>query len=99
MTEYIQNAIAQALLNIWESVGYYFRLEFLDPSWYWLGVLVLIYLGTMLVLYFVGAYWPKLRVIAGAMLAILTLGWFVYRKGEADARAHDAKKRQRRDDG
>lgn len=87
----IADAIKSVGESVWAQISYYLTLQFLDPFWSWLVVLLGLYFVVMLICYFFGTFWPILRVIGGVMLLIATFGLYAYARGERDARAHDAK--------
>ena len=62
---------------------------FTDPFWGWAWSLFLLYVACWALCYFFGAWWPRLRAIAGAMLLIATFGLYAFAKGERAARDHD----------
>ena len=94
------DAIKSTLADLWSSATgtaiHYLTLQFVDPFWWWAGALVLLYVAVTAFCWFFGSYWPVLRVIGGFLLIAGTFGLYAYKKGEDDARAHDAKRKPRR---
>lgn len=87
----IEQWIREAIGNIWGDVVHYATFAWLDPFWGWVAWLAALYLVVMLLVWLFGSLWPPLRWIGGVMLMIATFGLYAYSRGEADARAHDAK--------
>lgn len=68
---------------------------FADPFWGWMWSLVCLYAAVILLCYFFGGWWPRLRAIGGALLLIATFGLYAYGKGERDGVEHYKRWRDR----
>ena len=66
---------------------------FTDPFWGWAWSLLCLYAICVVIVYFFGAWFPKLRGIAGVVLAIATFGLYAFSKGQKAARDHDRRGR------
>lgn len=90
----IADALKQALKDLWSGALYYLSGQFLhlDPVWHWAWYAFLVIAALLAIAWFFGDWIKPLKpIIGGAILAIL-FALFAYRKGENEARAHDAAK-------
>ncbi len=87
----IANTIKDALSALGADAYYYLTLQFLDPFYWYLVALIVLFLAIGVICYFFGNYFPVLRPIGGVILLILSFGLYSYRKGEKDAQKRQPK--------
>lgn len=85
--------IKDTLLSLWNDLVFYVTLQFVDPGWWWLAVVIIACVAIAVFEIAVKFYFadiPWLKKVGG----FATLGMIIfilsYWKGEKDARAHDA---------
>ena len=88
--------LTTALGEAWSKFVYYISFQFVDPFWWWL-IAAIVYISALTVAlalwrFYFGALPNWLQKLLGLSVIAAIWGLFVYRKGERDARAHDAAK-------
>lgn len=95
MTEWITSSVNEAAAGIWAKVVYFVTFQFLDPFYGWLSLGCLTIAAIVVVVWFFGDWIKQLKPIGGALVLIIAAMLFAYRRGEKEAREHDAKKGRR----
>lgn len=91
----IGDTIKQTLTEWLNEVWYYVSFQFIDPFWGWAFAVAVYVIAITILLalyrFYFGALPGWLQKLFGLSVFAAIAALFVYRKGEKDAREHDAK--------
>lgn len=96
---FASDILGETITNLLSQFWYYVSFQFLDPWWWWLPVAIAAILAITAVeiavrFYFVDS--PLFRKAGGLAIVGIIVALAAYRKGENDARKHDANKPENR---